>query len=171
MRAIALFTVVVLLVGSVVVSAQEKKVDFSGTWVLNADKSDLGGGRGGRRGGMAVSKMLVEQKDEKLIVENFRQNRDGEDVSTKLTYTLDGKKCKNELNFGTQESVVKWTKDGKTLTIESTMSMSRGDREFTMESTEKWSLDKDILTIETTRSTPRGERKSKAIYNKSEKKK
>jgi len=172
MRSIALFIAVILLIGAFVVSAQESKVDFSGEWIINADKSDLGSDRGGRRGrGMAAFKMVVEQKDNKLVVETFRKNRDDEEVSTKLTYTLDGKKCKNDLNFGSQESVLKWSKDGKTLIIESTRTMSRGDREFTMESTEKWSLDKDTLTIESTRSTPRGERTSKVVYDKKKKEK
>ena len=86
-------------------------------------------------------------------------------------YTLDGKKSKNDLNFGTQESVAKWSKDGKMLVIESTMDISRGDRDITIESTEKWSLDKDTLTIERTRSTPRGDRTSKAVYDKVKKEK
>jgi len=171
MRLIALFTVAVLLLGAIVVSAQEAKPNFSGEWVLNADKSTQPEGPGGRRGGMMASKMTIEQKDNQLIIESVRKNRDGEDVSTKATYTLDGKKCKNDTNFGTRESTANWSKDGKMLTIESTMNMSRGDREFTMESTEKWSLDKNVLTIETTRSTPMGDRTSKVVYDKVEKKK
>jgi len=180
MRVIALFIVAFLLIGALIVSDQDVKPNFSGEWALNAEKSDMGGDRSGQRGrerggrrggGMLASKMIIEQQDNKLIVETFRKNRDGEDISTKLTYTLDGKKCKNDLNFGTQESVAKWSRDGKMLTIESTMNMSRGDREFTMNSTEKWSLDKNVLTIETTRSTPMGERTSKAVYDKVEKKK
>jgi len=116
--------------------------------------------------GMGASKMIVAQQGSKLDVETFRKNRDGEDVSTKLTYNLNGKTSKNDLNFGTQESIAKWSKDGKTLIIESIMNMSRGDKDFTMESTEKWSLDKDVLTIETTRFTPMGERTSKAVFEK-----
>ena len=171
MRTVALFTVIILLIGVVAVNAEENKVDFSGTWTLNADKSELGGGRGGSRGFRGYSKMVVEQIDNKLIVETFRQNRDGEEVSNKNTYTLDGKECKNDSNFGTMVSNANWAKDGKTLTIKSTRTFSRGDREMTMESNEKWSLDKDTLTIETTRSTPRGEMKSKAVYEKGGKKK
>jgi dipeptidyl aminopeptidase/acylaminoacyl peptidase len=166
MRYLSLFICVVLLLSASVANAQENPVVFSGKWVLNAEKSELGGGPGGRRGRMAASRMVVEQKDNKLVVEAFRQNRDGEEVSTVSTYTLDGKESKNETNFGTTVSVAKWSKDGKTLTIESTMTMSRGDREFTIESTAVWSLEKDTLMIETTRSTPRGERTSKAVYDK-----
>lgn len=169
MKAVTFFTVVIFLLGTVVISAQESKVDFSGTWKLNADKSEFGGGRGGSRGFRGYSKMVVEQKDNKLIVETFRKNRNGQEVSNKNSYTLDGKECKNNTNFGTMVSTANWAKDGKTITIKSTRTFSRGDREFTMESTEKWSLDKDSLVIETTRSTPRGERKSKAVYDKAEK--
>lgn len=168
MRFIASYTLVILLMIAFIVAAQETKPNFSGKWVLNAEKSDQPEVPGGRRGGMIASKMIIEQKDNQLVVEIFRKNRDGEDVSTKATYTLDGKKCKNDTNWGTRESTVIWSKDGKMLIIESTMKMSRGDREFTMESTEKWSLDKNVLTIETTRSTQMGERTSKAVYDKME---
>lgn len=171
MKFISLFTLIVLLMGALVVIAQETKPNFSGEWVLNAEKSSQPEGSGGRRGGMMASKMNIEQKDNQLVVEKFRKNREGQEVSNKETYTLDGKKCKNESNFGTRESTVNWSKDGKMLIIESTMNMSRGGQEFTMNSTEKWSLDKNVLTIETTRSTPMGERTSKAVYDKVEQKK
>jgi hypothetical protein len=172
MRSFVLFIIVVFLMSAVVVSAQEGKINFSGEWTLNADKSEFGGGGGGRggRGMMASSKMSVEQKDNVLTVETFRQNRDGEEISTTNTYTLDGKKSNNENNFGTTESVATWSKDGKTLTINSTMTGSRGGQEFTMESTAVWSLEGNILTVETTRSTQRGEMTSKAVYDKAVKK-
>jgi len=172
MRAIAVVTIIVVLLLSVfAASAQQNKVNFSGTWLLNADKSDMAGSYGGRRGRMATPRLVIEQKDNKLIVERFRKNRSGEEVATKLTFTLDGKKCLNDLKFGVQESVAKWSDDGKTLIIKSTMTMSRRNREFTMESTEKWSLKKGALIITRTRFTPRGERTSKAVYDKLQKKK
>ncbi|MCI0495206.1 hypothetical protein L0Z72_09355 [candidate division KSB1 bacterium] len=95
---------------------------------MNADKSDQPEVPGGRRGGMMVSKMIIEQRDNQLVVEIFRKNRDGEDVSSKATYALDGKKCKNDSNWETRESIDNWSKDGKMLAIESTMTMSRCDR-------------------------------------------
>lgn len=171
MRFFAFVAVIVFMMGMLGIAAQDIKPNFSGEWILNADKSDQPEGPGGRRGGMMAAKMIIEQKDKQLVVETFRKNRDGEDVSNKSTYTLDGKKCKNESTWGVRELTVTWSKDGNMLIIESTMKMSRGDRDFTMESTEKWSMDKNVLTIETTRSTPMGERTSKAIYNKVEPKK
>jgi hypothetical protein len=168
MRYLVLFISGVLLLIASVLSAQESTVNFTGEWVLNEDKSDLGGGPSGRRS-MIASKMVVEQKDNKFVVEAFRTNRGGEEVSTVSTYTLDGKECKNESDYRTSVSVAEWSEDGKTLTISSTITFSRSGREFTMESTETWSLDKDTLSVETTRSTSRGERTSKGVYDKSEK--
>ena len=167
MRYLGLFVSGVLLLSASVLGAQESAVNFSGEWVLNEDKSDLGDGSGGRRRGMAASKMNIEQKGNKLAVEAFRTNRDGEEVSRVSTYTLDGKECTNGNDFMTSVSVAEWSKDGKTLTISSTSTFSRRDRQFTMESTQIWSLDKGALTIDTTRSSQRGERKSKTVYNKS----
>jgi hypothetical protein len=167
---------VLLLISACSETVQKGAINFSGEWTLNAEKSDMGAPRGGdrpgdregRRGGMGMgaSKMTIEQKDNDLIVETLRQNRDGEEFSIKSTYTLDGKKSKNESNFGTRVSTAKWSKDCKMLTIESTMTMFREDQEFAMESTEKWSLHDNMLTIETTRSTPMGEMTSKAVYDK-----
>jgi len=167
MRCLVLFVSGVLLLGASVLNAQKSAVNFSGEWVLNEDKSDLGDGSGGRRRGMAASKMDIEQKGNKLVVEAFRTNRDGEEVSNVSTYTLDGKECTNGNDYMTSVSVVEWSKDGKTLTISSKITFSRRDRQFTMESTEIWSLDEGALTIDTTRSSQRGERKSKTVYNKS----
>jgi hypothetical protein len=167
MRYLVLLISGVILLSADVLSAQKSAVDFTGQWVLNEDKSDLGGGSGGRRRGMSASKMVVEQKEGKLVVEAFRTNRDGEEVSTASTYTLDGKECKNESENRTSVSVAKWSEDGKALTISSKMTFSRSGQEFTMESVEIWSLAEKTLTIETTRTSSRGERKSKAVYEKS----
>ena len=167
MRYLVLLISGVLLLSADILSAQKSAVDFTGKWVLNEDKSELGGGPGGRRRGMRASKLVVEQKEGKLVVEAFRTNRDGEEVSDVSTYTLDGKECTNSNEFMKSVSVAEWSEDGKKLTISSTTTFSRRDREFTMESTAIWSLAGNTLTIETTRTSSRGERKSKAVYDKS----
>ena len=178
MRHLLIVTLVLLLISACGEKAQQGAVDFSGEWALNAEKSDMGAPRGGdrpgeregRRGGMGMgaAKMTVAQTENELLVETMRQNRDGEEFLMKSTYTLDGKKSKNDSNFGDRVSTARWSKDGKTLTIASTMTMFREDREFTMESIEKWSLEEGALIIETTRSTPMGERTSKAVYDRVE---
>jgi len=111
------------------------------------------------------SKIIVEQKDNVLTMEQFRMNRDGEEMSTVYKYTLDGKECDNSSDYRSEIATATWSKDGKKLTIISTMTMSRGDMEFTMDSEAVWSMKGDNLVIDSIRSTPRGERESKAVYD------
>ncbi len=169
MKTLTICLAVVLLMSAFIVQAQDSKIEFSGEWVLNKENSDLPEGRGGRRGGMVATKRTVLQEENLLTVQSFRQNRDGEEVSTELKYTLDGKERENTSNRGTQVSTAEWSSEGDLLTISSTMTMSRGDREFTIESTADWSFDEGVLTIETIRSTPMGEMQSRAVYDKGEK--
>lgn len=169
MKNAALIMIIVLVLGACIVGAQEGKVNYSGEWTLNANKSEMGGGgRSGRRGRMggAGSKMVVEHKDNKLVVVSYRTNRDGEEITTETTYTLNGEKVESETNFGTQVAEAKWSKDGKTITIYSERTMSRGDREFTIESTAVWSLEDGALVMNTERTTSRGDWTSKAVYDK-----
>jgi hypothetical protein len=170
MKLFSLLTIVVLLFGVIAVDAQDGKTNFSGKWTLNADKSDQGGGggRGGRGGGrgMGASKMVIEHDGDKLIVETFRKNRDGDEISTKVTYSLDGKKVKSENDRGSSVSVAKWGKDGKTVTIISERTMGRGGQNFTMETSQIWSMKSNILIIDSVMSSQRGDRESKAVYDK-----
>ncbi len=185
MRYQVFFVSVILILSAFALSAQSSKVDFSGKWVFNADQSEMGGPPGGAPGGqppsggtpsggppaggrrgLSASKMVIAQEENKLTVEAFRQDFEGNEISTVSAYTLDGKESKNVSDFGTTTSVANWSEDGKTISIKSSMTMSRGDQTFTMESTEKYSLDKNMLVIETTRSTPMGDMTSKAVYDK-----
>ncbi len=148
-------------------SAQSEKTNFSGTWILDASKSDMGdagSGRGGRGMGFAPTKMVVTQEKNKLTVVSFRKNRNGEETSITANYTLDDKKCKNTIGDRTSVSTAEWSEDGKSLIIRSEMTFGRDDREFTMHSEANWSLEEGELVIETTRSTPMGERTTKAVY-------
>ena len=169
MKYIILLVSALLILCTCIVSAQESKTNFSGTWVLNEKKSELGEGPGGRRG-MAASQMVITQKDNKLVVETTRQNFQGEEMTTTTEYSLDGKETKSETERRTTISTAKWSKDGKILTINSTMYMSRGGQEFSMDSIAKWNLADGMLIIERTMSTPMGDMASKMVYDKAEKK-
>lgn len=149
--------------------AQDKEINFSGEWILNADKSELGSGRGGRRGGMAALKMIVKHEKNKLSVESFRKNRDGEEVSSVANYTLDGEECTNEAFNRTSVSNAEWSEDEKSLIIFTEMTFSRGGQERTIESETSWFFEKDELILKTNRSTPRGEMKIKAVYTQEKK--
>ena len=179
MRSIAMLTILGMLLCAAIVQAQESKVDFSGEWTLNADKSDMGGPGGGRSGGRGgdraagrggfgggTMKMIVTQKEDVLSVETFRLNRDGEETSTVTVYNLNGEKTTSSTERSTTTSTAKWSEDGTTIIITSSREMSRGDQSFTMETVEKWKLDNGTLVIESTRNTQRGDSTTKRVYDK-----
>ncbi len=181
MRYFTLLIGLVFMLSVCVVSAQDK-ADFSGKWVLNADESDMGGPpggappgggeggppAGGRGGMMGASSLIISQEENELTVETVRLGFDGSEMSMVSTYTLDGKSGTNTSDFGSTTYVANWSDDGQMLTIESSMTMSRGDQSFTMDTTEAYSLADGKLVVETTRSTPMGDMTSKAVYDKAE---
>lgn len=173
---------IILTLGMLPVLSQDGKVNFAGTWLLNVEKSQPGdlppGGPGGpgapgrpqgpggpgARGGRVASKMIVQQDNNKLVVESFRKNREGAETSTVATYTLDGKKCENKVMDRVSVSTAEWSEDGKSLIIQTEMSFTRGDEEFKMHSETTWTLNQNELALETTRDTPMGQNTSKAFY-------
>ncbi len=160
-----LSSVFVLLAIAAVVFAGDAQVNFSGEWNLNSDKSDQ---PRGRRGRTASTKMTVTQKENNLTVERIIKRKNGEERTVTEKFTLDGKKCTNEIMNRERTSTVEWAKDGKSLTINSTMTLERQGQNFEVTSSEKWSLANDgkSLLIESTFHTPRGERSRKAFYDK-----
>jgi hypothetical protein len=184
-------TALLLLLLCVAVWAQT--TDFSGTWKMNENKSSFGqggpggpGGPGGQpapggqppapggqgtsggrsRGGFMVGQLTITQADGKLVMERKSKNREGEDVTTTETFTLDGKECVNESRMGEKTTICKWSEDGKKLTMESLQVMNREGESVEMKSMEVYSLEDGVLIIESTRETPRGERKMKVAYDK-----
>ncbi|HSC26400.1 MAG TPA: hypothetical protein VLD67_03945 [Vicinamibacterales bacterium] len=129
--------------------AWAQKPDFSGTWQLDPEQSQMGGGG---RGGGGMAQMTVKQTAEMLTVE--RQGRGGT-VST--TYKLDGSESVNTVTGRggesmEQRSTAKW--DGAKLVVVT----KTGETE----STQTWSLANGMLTIERTG----GRGPSKAVYKK-----
>jgi hypothetical protein len=164
--AVALFAMPAALNG------QGSKVNFSGNWVYNADKSDSGQPQGQLPGGMqgrgfGGGDFTAKQEGNILTVTRTMSGRDGSSNTVTSTYTLDGKESVNSSGMGESKSVAKWSADGKVLTITTTRTMSRGGESMTMTSTEVWSLtDPTTLQIDMTRSTPGGDRKTKSVYTK-----
>jgi hypothetical protein len=147
------------------------KTDFSGAWALNESKSELGeqnGPGGGRFRGFNAGKMTITQTEDQMVIERTMKNRDGEDVTNKETYTLDGKECVNESRGGEKTTVCKWSADGKTLTMESLRVINRDGNSMEMKSVEIFSLSADgkVLSMDITSNSPRGERKVKLAYDK-----
>lgn len=150
-------------------SAQTSKADFSGNWVFNAGKSDMGqqgqGGSGNR--GFGGGDIAVTQEPNLLTVTRTRTTSDGESVTTTNKYTLDGKESINTSQRGDSKSVAAWSADGKSLTINTTRTFERDGQSMEMKSKEVWSLTSPAsLSVITIMTTPNGERTISAVYDK-----
>lgn len=154
-------TILLIMCSPFLTNAQSGKVNFSGTWVLNAEKSTQPeGGRGMRMGG---GNFVAKQEASLLTVDRTRTNQNGETVTTNMKYTLDGKESVNTSPRGDSKSVATWSADGKTLNITTTRTTQNGE----MKTTEKWTLPTEkTISIVTTFTTPDGGRTSTMIYDK-----
>ena len=120
----------------------QTKPDFSGTWTMDAAKSDTAPqGRGGGGGG---GSQTIKQTAAELSVQT--QGRQGPQT---MTYKLDGSESSNEqMGRGgavTVKSKAKW--DGSKLVIESTRDM--GGQSVTTTETRSLSGDGKEMTVET----------------------
>jgi len=140
--------------------------DFSGTWTLDVEASQLPnppGGRGGRRGAGGVGRgpatVVIEQSDDVLTME--RQLAGGTQVAT---YRLDGVESTNAGPRGQQVTTSR--RENGSLVTEGTMAITtpRGDRSIQLR--EQWSQSGNgqELVIESTLMTPRGDMVARLVY-------
>jgi hypothetical protein len=177
MRKVLPILLFVLAVGWLV--AQDTP-NFSGTWVLDREKSDpLGGMMGGRPGGgrqgggeaPAQPDVTLEIKHEGVNLSISRKMiRGGEEMTQVLKYSTDGAENRNPgMGMGSAETVSKSHWEGKKLVTESSMTRSTPDGDMTIKSKEVRFLSDDgkVLTVEvTTSGTPRGDFTRKQLFNK-----
>ena len=143
--------------------AGKGKTNFTGKWTINESKSMLS------EGGFGPAKMLIiNQEGNNLTIERKQTNRNGEEMTVSLKYTLDGKECDNSNDRRTSKSVLGWSDDGKTLTITTTSKSERDGQVFESKTVEIWKLGEDgkSLVIDQTVNSSRGERKSNLVYDK-----
>jgi hypothetical protein len=136
------------------------KPDFSGTWTLDASRSDQGrGGRGGRGGGAAT--VTIKQTAEMLTIE--QQGRGGMQT---LNYKLDGSESTNEMpgRGGTTTATSKARWDGAKLVIETSRDV--GGMAITTTETRSLSADGREMTVDTATSTPQGDISLHLVYTK-----
>lgn len=173
-RVLALAALAVLL-GAPAATVSAQGTDFSGTWNLDRDSSELpqgrgggrggggrrGGGRRGGRGGLMAETLVITQTAASVTVE---QQSDGQ--SRSIEYALDGSETTVQQGNGTLTVSASW--DGATLVTEGTQSIETGRGNFTLDLTERRTLSSDgrTLTIETTRGTPRGSQTFRLVYQK-----
>jgi hypothetical protein len=121
-----------------------------------------GGGRGGgRMGGAPATAMTIKQTAGELTID--RTTAQGNQT---VVFKLDGSESKNTIGMGPATSKATWDGARVVIATTQTV-QGRGGQEVTVESKEIYSRDGNTLTIETTRTTPFGTQNRKLIYTKS----
>jgi len=161
-----LISMFILMLSFLMISGKSfaQKPNFSGTFKLNESKSNTG------QGPMRPAfELVVTQDVNSLAIQRKSKGRDGEDRVQNLKYTLDGKECENQgFMNSVSKSIVSWSADQKTLTINTTTVMDRDGEKMEMKSTEAWSLSADgsTLSLEVNRTSPNGDVKQTLVYDK-----
>lgn len=141
---------------AVATMAWAQKPDFSGTWTLDPEASQMGGGGAGRQGGGGgrgmAGPMTVKQTADTLTVET--QGRQGPQTRT---YKLDG--GESEIQMGQMTAKATAKVDGNKIVISTTRTGQDGTPVTT---TETWSVADGVLTIDSTG----GRGPSKRVYKK-----
>lgn len=143
--------------------AQAGKANFSGNWVLNAEKSQMGQGmgqppqgagqgqgqgQGQRMGGFGGGPLAVKQEANLLTQTRTRTGQDGTAMTTETKVSLDGKETVNTGQRGDSKLTATWSADGKSLTIVTKRDFNGNE----MVTSEVWSLtDANTLAVKSTR--------------------
>lgn len=140
------------------------QTNFSGTWTLNQEKSNLGE----LPFRIASDKIVIEQHKDDMTMRRTGQGPSGA-MEVNEKYTFDGKESKNPF-FGNnvKTSVVTWV-DKKILTIKSNASFTTDDAslvEISVEENYSLSDDGKTLTIAYASSSSFGDIKQTQVYNK-----
>jgi mannan endo-1,4-beta-mannosidase len=130
-------------------------VNFSGQWIFNEEKSDVGN----RGVGNVPYEIDVYQDDDLLDVKRVMIVEWGDDRITNEEILLDGTEMKSEFFNSPRISKASWNDASQSVVINSTVKFDRGGHSFEMKSTEEWSLQKEgkILKIVQTSTGFRGE--------------
>lgn len=149
----------------------DQRVDLSGTWILDKEKSDPVRMRAFGSGGPAPANIdltvVIEQgENEMKVVRKIKL--DERERSVEQRFTFDGQETVNPAAMGRGEmkSKTNWKKDKLLIEGFQTVSTPNGDFELGVKEEFSLSPDAQVLTIRTTRASPRGENTSKQIFNK-----
>ncbi len=141
---------------AVAIPAAQAAPNLSGTWKLNAAKSDYGPIP-------PPDKMdrKITHEDPSLKMTTTQTGQQGE-ITTELAYTTDGKPSTNKTPRGEVTGTAKW--DGDVLVIDS----KRKIQDMDISSNERWSVSEDgkTLTITTKLNTPQGDFEVKQVLEK-----
>jgi len=136
--------------------------DFSGVWVLNEEKSDLG-----KMGaGMAPARLEVVQQGSALSVKTTRVVEYADDQVTEEKMVLDGSESKSEFMNSPRVATARLVEGGSKVVVESVVTFTWGAPGSKMTSRDTWTLVDGgrELSIQRHVSSPRGEQDMTMIF-------
>lgn len=160
MRKLIVYVSMLFVVAMAVVAVSAAPADFSGTWKLDASKSQLPQGPGG---GGGAPEITLEVKQDAKTLTVVRKTARGEQSSS---YNLEGGETTSESRMGKSTHKAKWMMEGKMLEINTTTNGEVQGQAFTATGVAHWELTDGGkgLKIHTKRTTPRGEQESTEVY-------
>jgi len=141
-----------------------KPANFSGEWVLNEDKSTLGG----QGAGNLAAKLKIGQRENEVDVQRSFIEEWEDDRVTDEKIMLNGQESRSELFGAPRITTAALSADRNTVNINSKVTFNRGGQASQMTIAEAWSLQshgKELSIVQTTTS-PQGIRKITLIYDK-----
>lgn len=137
--------------------------NFSGTWVLNEEKSVFG-----RTGAStAPARLEIVHRDNSLTIKTARILEYTEDQVTEEKLALDGTESKSEFMNSPRVTTARRSEDGAGLTLNSTSAFTWGPPKNTMTTEEKWRLldGGKTLSIQSTVHSLRGEIHTTLVFD------
>ena len=159
-----LLVITILLLGTSL-TARSQRVDFSGTWKLNGEKTDFGK----LSENSTPIQMTMEQINDSIIIERFSKNRQGETHSYLEKLPFDGKDVEIMINATKKISSAQWSTDGQTFKEVAKYFNSSAPIEFgEYRANEIWTLSDEgkTLTIMRVDQMKSGNYPKKMVYNK-----
>ena len=105
--------------------SQAPKSNFSGSWILNVEKSEFGN----TPQNAAVKQFSIDQKVDSIYIDRITINANNEQEKSSEVLSFDGKECvKSFPNGRIKKSSVTWSPDGNVMTTVSSYS-APDDRE------------------------------------------
>jgi mannan endo-1,4-beta-mannosidase len=140
-------------------------VNFSGQWVFNEGRSDVGNNGVGN----VPHEMLIDQDDDLLHIKKFMIVEWADDQITNEALLLDGTEIKSDFMNSPRISKANIDGSSKSLKINSAVKIDRDGRSFEMTGSEVWDLQEDgkvLKIVQTSTGFRGGENKMSLVFDK-----
>ena len=150
-----IYLIAMVLISSAAIG---QKADFSGTWKINREKSELGA-----QFSMAPNSIVVEQTKKEMSLQR-NSSWQGQDYSYTDKFTLDGEECENiGMMDMVKKSTVVWNDDKESLKITTKIELQDGTD---MTIIENLAMDGEHLVMETSASSSYGDMTEVFVFEK-----